>query len=189
MVRTAYVLGVILSCASMSTSLACTPAPGGRPSSELRELQPAARSPEPAVVYPATYRYEIRVKPADLLEVIRDIPSAALKPDTFGGRLESLLPLQADMAVRDILTPLAPEAPAPDEQTLRWVEYRRFWRQSDQRLRYDLAVLLESGRATIVEKSSGTALTTVISLTFRESCFRTQRFIAPNGIIIMQIHS
>jgi hypothetical protein len=41
----------------------------------------------------------------------------------------------------------------------------------------------------IVEKSSGTALTTVISLTFRESCFRTQRFIAPNGIIIMQIDS
>jgi hypothetical protein len=184
MMRATSALIAVLSCAVAPTTLACFPAADAKPTTELTELRLPERSPDPVVVY-AAGNYEIRVKPQDLLKVIRGTSSAQLPRDTFGGRLESLLPLQADISVRDILAPLAPEAPQAGERTERALHYRRFWRQSDERLRYDLAELLESGRASVVEKSSGAALNTLIRHKYDEICFGGRKFLTADGTVIL----
>jgi hypothetical protein len=183
--RATSALVAILSCAAASTALACFPAPDAKPTIELSELRLPERSVDPVVVY-TTGKYEIRVTPQDLLKVIRGRSSGPLPLDTFGGRLESLLPLQADISVHDILAGLAPEAPQASERTERALHYRKFWRQSDQRLRFDLAELLETGRASVVQKSSGAELTALTLNKYSEICSGGRQFLAADGTVILE---
>jgi hypothetical protein len=185
MIRTANALVAILSYATTSTALACFPAPDAKPTSELSELQLPERSPDPVVIY-TVGNYEIHVKPQDLLAAIRPAISSRWPDDTLGSRLESLLPLKADIDIREILTALAPEKPAPGARTQRAADYLRFWRQADQRLRYDLSELLERKLATVIEKSSGAALTSVVRNKYSEICHGGRKFVAPNGAMILQ---
>src|SRR5688572_9528192 len=180
MVRAANVLVVILSCATASTALACFAPPDAKPTSELSELQLPDRSPDPVVFY-TVGNYAIHVKPRDLLAAIRPAISSRWPDDAFGSRLESLLPLAADIDIREILTALAPGKPAAGERTQRAADYHRFWRQADQRLRYDLSELLENELATVIEKSSGAALNSVVRNEYSELCHGGRKFIAPNG--------
>jgi hypothetical protein len=184
MVRTANVLAAILSCTTTSTALACFADPDAKPTSALSELRLADRSPDPAVIY-TVGNFEIHVKPQDLLAAIRPPSWSRWPQDTLGGRLESLLPLKADIDIREILTALAPEKPAPGEKTRRAADYHRFWRQADQRLRYDLSELLERELAMILEKSSGAALNRVVRNQYSEICHGGRKFMAPNGTIIL----
>jgi hypothetical protein len=184
MMRATSAWVAIFSCVAASTALACFPATDAKPTSELTELRLAERSADPAIIYDAG-EYEIRVQPHDLLKVIRGTSLAPLLRDTFGGRLESLLPLTADISVHDILAPLAPETPAASERTERALAYRRFWHQSERRLGYSLAELLESGRACVVEKSSGAALRTVIRNEYNDICVGGRRFLSSDGTVIL----
>jgi hypothetical protein len=185
MVRTANVLVAILSCATASTALACFAPPDAKPTSELSELQLADRSPDPVVIY-TVGNYQIHVQPQDLLGAIRPAISSRWPDDTLGSRIESLLPLTADIDIREILTAIAPEKPAPGERTQRAADYHRFWRQADQRLRYDLSELLEGKLATVIEKSSGAALNSVVRNKYSEVCHGGRKFMAPNGAIILE---
>lgn len=115
MVRTANVLVAILSCATTSTALACFAPPDSQPTSELSELRLPDRSPDPVVIH-TVGNYEIHVKPQDLLAAMRPPSLSRWPKDTLGHRLESLLPLEADIDIREILTALAPEKPAPGEK-------------------------------------------------------------------------
>lgn len=190
MVRSVSVLVAIFSCAAMPSAVACTPSPEAfltPPRTETSEFRLPDRSPESALVH-AAGRYEIRVRPVDLLEAIKSTWSGPMRDDTFGGRLAALPPLEADMAVREIFAPLAPEAPESDEKTLRRAEYNRFWRKADAELRYHLALLLESGRATVIEKSSGAALPVVIRHKRIEACYGTRRFVTPDGALVIEAH-
>ena len=185
MVRTTNVLVAILSCATTSPALACFAPPDAQPTSELSELRLPDRSPDPVVVY-SVGNYEIHVKPQDLLAAIRPQSSSRWPDDTLGGRLDSLMPLEADIDIREILAALAPEKPVPGEKTQRTADYRRFWRQAEQRLRYDLSELLESKLAMVIEKSSGAALNSVVRNKYSEICHGGRKFMAPNGAIILQ---
>ena len=185
MLRTANVLVAVLSCATTSTAFACLAPPDAQPTSELSELRLPDRSPDLVVIY-TVGNYEIHVKPPDLLAAIRPPISSRWPDDTLGGRLESLLPLEADIDIREILTSLAPEKPAPGERTSRAAGYHRFWRQADQRLRYDLSELLESELAMVIEKSSGAALNRVVRDKYSEICHGGRKFMAPNGVIILK---
>lgn len=189
MVRNAKVLVAILSCATASTALACfssLESLNAKPTSELTELRLPDRSPDPVVIY-SIANYEIHVKPQDLLNAIRPQISSRWPDDILGRHLESLLPLEADTDIREILAPLAPEKPAPDEQTMRTADYARFWRQADQRLRYDLSELLESQRAIVIEKSSGAAVNRVVRNQYNQLCYGGRKFTAPNGAVILEI--
>jgi hypothetical protein len=185
MIRATSVLVAILSCTTASTALACFAPPDAKPSSELSELQLPARSPDPVVIY-TVGNYEIHVKPQDLLAAIRPAISSRWPDDTLGSRLESLLPLETDIDIREILTALAPEQPAPGERTQRAADYHRFWRQANQRLHYDLSELLEGKLAMVIEKSSGAALNSVVRNIYSEVCHGGRKFMAPNGAIIME---
>lgn len=185
MARNANMFVAILSCATASTALACFPDPDAKPTSELSELRLPDRSPDPVIIY-SIGNYEIHVKPEHLLQAIRPRISSRWPDDILGRRLESLLPLQADIDIREILAAIAPEKPAPDEKTMRAAGYRRFWRQADQRLRYDLSELMESGLAMVIEKSSGAALTRVVRNKYSEICSGGRKFMAPSGAIIFE---
>ena len=117
--------------------------------------------------------------------MIKGRGSGVFAADTFPGRLQSRLPLQSDVSVREILSTLAPEAPEAGERTERALRYRRFWRQSERQLGYELAQLLESGRAAVIEKASGQVLITLMRNEYSEICSGGRKFMTADGTVIL----
>jgi hypothetical protein len=172
--------------AGAATALACPAGPGAKPASEVTELQLPERAADPRVVY-AVGEYEIHMKARDLLALMKGDGPVPFTDEAFAAILHARLPLRTDLSVREILTALAPEKPEPGEKTLRAADYARFWRQSDERLRYKLAELLESGHAAVVEKSSGAALETVMRNKYADGCYSGRKFLTSDGTLILAV--
>ena len=184
MIRKAGALLAIVATVAVPTAFACFPAPDAKPTSEITALRLPMRPSEPSVIYTAG-AYAIYMKPQDLLDVMRGQGAGQFDADTFPGRLQALLPVDSDVDVHAILDALAPETPEAGEKTERALRYRRFWRQSEQQLGFDIAELLESGRAAVVETSSDMELVSLRRNKYAEICFGGRKFIAPDGTVVL----
>lgn len=178
-------VGIFAAVTASHATVACPPVWEIKPTHAVSELQLPTRPIEPAVVYTAG-NYAVYIEPQEFIEAIRGRSAGEFEVDTFVNRLQSLSPLDSDIDVQEILTAIAPETPERGERTDRARRYQRFWRHSKQQLSVTIAGLLEEGRAAVLEVSSGKAVGIKLDK-YSDGCIvRERKFIAPDGIVILQ---
>jgi hypothetical protein len=178
-------VGIFAAVAASHATVACPPLWEIKRIHAVSELQLSTRPIKPAVVC-AAGNYGVYIEPQEFIEAIRGRSAGEFEVDAFLNRLQSLLSLDSDIDVQKILTAIAPEAPERGERTDRARRHLRFWRHAKQQLSVTIAGLLEEGRAAVLEISSGKAVGIKLDK-YSDGCMvRERKFIAPDGIVILQ---
>jgi hypothetical protein len=166
---------------------ACFPSPDAKPSNEVSELALPARPQEPAVVY-TVKKYAIYIKPQDLLSSLKPDHASISSPGDLYKILQSKLPLVADLSTNALAAPLAPRMPGATDEPRSEVGLadRNFWAQADGKFGYVIAELLEAGKATVVDLSTGEALPGMTRHKYSEICSGGRRFLSPSGELILR---